>query len=45
MNGEEYFVDEAFVGHVPWNDEEHFNYVCHMEQVFHVTVGTPCKQK
>jgi hypothetical protein len=36
MNGENYCIYVAFEGRVRRNEDEHSNYVCPMEQVFHV---------
>jgi hypothetical protein len=45
MNGEKYCIYVAFEEGVPRNDNENFYYIHPMEQVFHVTVSTPCKCK
>jgi hypothetical protein len=45
MKNEMYFVYVAFEGKVPWNDDEQFNYICPMEQVFNTTTENPHKHK
>jgi hypothetical protein len=45
MKDKMYCVYVAFDGKVPWNDDEQFNYVCPMEQVFYTTTETPVNVK
>jgi hypothetical protein len=45
INGEKYSIYVAFEGRVPRNEDKHSNYICPMEQVFHVTAITTHKRK
>jgi hypothetical protein len=45
MNKEKYCIYVAFEGRVSRNEDEHSDYFCPMEKMFHVTVSIPCKFK